>query len=258
MSSKHAVVVTGSAGGLGAAAAERFAVAGYRVFGLDRAASGATTKAGVHHLDVDVCSDTDVRDAFAEISAEAEVVGLVHCAGIAAFGPNNPGHLLSPETGDLLDNLATIERTLRTNLLGSFTVVRHAAAAMARRAPAEDSGRGFVVLTSSGAALDGKAGQSAYSASKSGVIGMTLPLARELGRFGIRVVTIAPGLFDTAILDETPQLPRHVPFPARMGEPHEFAALAHHIAENTYINGEVIRIDGGSRGGFESPTPFIK
>lgn len=169
----------------------------------------------------------------------------------------NPGHLISPESGELLDNLATIERTLRTNLLGSFIVVRHAAAAMARRPPAEDGARGFIVLTSSGAAIDGKAGQSAYSASKSGVIGMTLPLARELGRFGIRVVTIAPGLFDTPILDETPPLPRHVPFPPRMGEPDEFAALAHHIAENRYINGEVIRIDGGIRGGFESPSPFV-
>ncbi|MGH3353779.1 MAG: SDR family NAD(P)-dependent oxidoreductase [Nocardioides sp.] len=258
MSSEHAVVVTGSTGGLGAAAVERFAAAGYRVFGLDRAASAAVARPGVQQLDVDVCSDADVRDAFAEISAGVEVVGLVHCAGIAAFGPKNPGHLISPESGDLIDNLTTIERTLRTNLLGSFTVVRHAAAAMAQRTPDEDGARGFVVLTSSGAALDGKAGQSAYSASKSGVIGMTLPLARELGRFGIRVVTIAPGLFDTPILDDTPPLPRHVPFPARMGEPHEFAALAHHIAENSYINGEVIRIDGGIRGGFESPIPFIK
>ena len=256
MSSTHAVVVTGSASGLGSAAAERFATAGYRVYGLDR--TTAASKPGIHPIDVDVCSDTDVRDAFAEITAHAEVVGLVHCAGIAAFGPKNPGHLISPESGELLDNLATIERTLRTNLLGSFTVVRHAAAAMARRTPSGDGTRGFIVLTSSGAAIDGKAGQSAYSASKSGVIGMTLPLARELGSFGIRVVTIAPGLFDTPILDETPPLTRHVPFPARMGEPREFAALAHHIAENTYLNGEVIRIDGGIRGGFESPTPFVQ
>lgn len=258
MSSKQAVVVTGSAGGLGSATVERFASAGYTVYGLDRTTAAAAPRQDVHQIDVDVCSDSDVGDAFAEISTHAEVVGLVHCAGIAAFGPKNPGHLISPESGELLDNLATIERTLRTNLLGSFTVVRHAAAAMAQRPPGGDGARGFIVLTSSGAAIDGKAGQSAYSASKSGVIGMTLPLARELGNFGIRVVTIAPGLFDTPILDETPPLPRHVPFPPRMGEPREFAALAHHIAENSYINGEVIRIDGGIRGGFESPTPFIQ
>lgn len=260
MSSERAIVVTGAASGLGAATTRRFAYEGFAVYGLDRSSAPASpgSHPGVQHLAVDVCSDTEVQDVFAEIANEAEVAGLVHCAGIAEFGPTNPGHLISPTNGDSLDNLDTIERTLRTNLLGTFTVVRHAAAAMATQPPASDGSRGFIVLTSSGAAIDGKAGQSAYSASKAGVIGMTLPLARELGHFGIRVVTIAPGLFDTPILDETPPLPRHVPFPPRMGQPHEFAALAHHVAENSYLNGEVIRLDGAIRGGFESTTPFIR
>lgn len=257
--SNHAVVVTGSSGGLGAATVDRFLAAGHTVYALDRAAtSGTGTQANLYRVAVDVTSETAVRRAFEEISGTSEVAGLVHCAGIADFGPANPGHLVSPRTGEVLDNLATIERTLSTNLLGTFVVVRQAAAAMARRSPAEDGGRGFIVLTSSGAAFDGKAGQSAYSASKSGVVGMTLPLARELSPFGIRVVTIAPGLFDTPILERTPPLTRHVPHPPRMGDPSEFASLAHHIAENSYLNGEVIRIDGGIRGGFESTSPFVR
>ena len=258
MPSNEAVVVTGSAGGLGAATVARFDAAGYTVYGLDHSTAALESEGNVHQIDVDVCSDTAVGEVFAEIAAHASVAGLVHCAGIADFGPSNPGHLISPETGEPLDNLETIERTLRTNLLGSFTMVRHAGGAIARRTPVGDGSRGFIVLTSSGAAFDGKAGQSAYSASKSGVAGMTLPLARELSRFGIRVVTIAPGLFDTPILDKTPPLPRHVPFPPRMGDPCEFATLAHHVAENSYLNAEVIRIDGGIRGGFESTAPFVR
>lgn len=258
MPSNGAVVVTGASGGLGAACVERFLSAGYTVYGLDRAGASARPQANLRQIDTDVTSETAVRRAFEEISAACDVVGLVHCAGIADFGPANPGHLVSPQTGEVLDNLATIERTLSTNLLGTFLVVRQAAAAMARRSPSQDGGRGFIVLTSSGAAFDGKSGQSAYSASKSGIVGMTLPLARELSRFGIRVVTIAPGLFDTPILERTPPLTRHVPYPPRVGDPNEFAALAHHIAENPYINGEVIRIDGGIRGGFESASPFVR
>lgn len=258
MHSNDAVVVTGSAGGLGAATVERFLSAGYRVYGLDRNAAHPPSSAAFSELEVDIGSDDEVGEAFREMAARSDICGVVHCAGIADFGPSNPGHLISPETGELLNNLSTIERTMRTNLLGSFTVVRHASAAIAQRPPEDDRSRGFIVLTSSGAALDGKAGQSAYSASKSGVIGMTLPLARELSVFGIRVATIAPGLFDTPILQDTPRLTRHVPFPPRAGDPGEFASLAHHIAENSYINGEVIRLDGGIRGGFDSTTPFVR
>jgi NAD(P)-dependent dehydrogenase (short-subunit alcohol dehydrogenase family) len=219
-------------------------------------ASGSADSTSLH---VDVLDDESVRSAVARVTEEHELAGLVHCAGIADFGPDNPGHLVSPSTGEVLENLETIHRTLRINLEGTFSVVRHVAAAMATqlRGTDDDAGR-FIILTSSGAALEGKAGQSAYSASKSGVIGMTLPLARELSPFGIRVVTIAPGLFDTPILAATPRLPRHVPFPNRMGDPREFAKLALHISANAYINADVIRIDGGIRGGFESTTPFVR
>lgn len=272
MTHNRAVVVTGSSGGLGAATVERFRDAGYTVYGFDRGATasddGSTPSSGgapsgtergrYVPLHVDVSDDDSVRSGVAEIPDDAPLVGLIHCAGIADFGPENPGHLISPASGELLENLSTIQRTLRTNLEGTFTVVRHVASLMATGPVAPDGGRGFIILTSSGAALEGKAGQSAYSASKSGVIGMTLPLARELSPFGIRVVTIAPGLFDTPILASTPRLPRHVPFPNRMGDPLEFAALAQHISENPYINADVIRIDGGIRGGFESATPFVR
>lgn len=263
MTRSEAIIVTGSTGGLGAATVERFRTAGYTVYGFDRGEPDGGSPAGPGEqnpfipLQVDVSDDDNVRTAVERVADEAAVVGLVHCAGIAEFGPDRPGHLISPSTGAVLDNLATIQRTLRVNLEGTFTVVRHVASAMASQAE-KGEGRGFIVLTSSGAALEGKAGQTAYSASKSGVIGMTLPLARELSPFGIRVVTIAPGLFDTPILAHTPRLERHVPFPNRMGEPREFAALAQHISENPYINAEVIRIDGGIRGGFESATPFVR
>lgn len=258
MTHNRAVVVTGSSGGLGAATARRFRDAGYTVFGFDRADSGPETP-GIIPVRVDVLDDESVRTAVARATMEHDVAGLVHCAGIAEFGPDSPGHLISPSTGDVLDNLEVIRRTLRINLEGTFSVVRHVAAAIAGGPPAAPEEAGpFIILTSSGAALEGKAGQSAYSASKSGVIGMTLPLARELSPFGIRVVTIAPGLFDTPILARTPRLPRHVPHPSRMGDPREFAELAHHVSQNAYINADVIRIDGGIRGGFESATPFVR
>lgn len=257
MPNKLTVVVTGSSGGLGAATTKRFVRSGYRVVGLDTHPTGSLPNE-VEQRSIDVCSDRSVRDAFDGISREGAIIGLVHCAGIANFGPQNPGELLAFPSAEPHDNLAATERTLRTNVLGTFTVVRHAASAIARNGLSIDQGRGFIVLTSSGAAIDGKAGQSAYSASKAAVAGMTLPLSRELSAFGIRVVTIAPGLFDTPILDSTPRVPRHVPFPPRAGDPDEFAALADHIAQNAYLNAEVIRLDGGIRGGFESSTPFVR
>ncbi|GAA2093259.1 MULTISPECIES: SDR family NAD(P)-dependent oxidoreductase [Brevibacterium] len=260
MEHSRAVVVTGTGSGLGAAAARAFLDAGFAVHGFDRTEQQPSAERGEPFFParVDVTDDAAVARAVAEAAASHEVVGLVHCAGIAEFGPAQPGHLLDPESGRPADNLGAVERTLRVNLLGSFVMVRHAAAAMAAREVPAGEERGFIVLTSSGAATDGKAGQSAYSASKAGIIGMTLPLAREMGAFGIRVASIAPGLFDTPILDGTPKLTRHVPFPARVGRPEEFAALALHIAQNPYINAEVIRIDGGIRGEFTSRTPFVR
>lgn len=258
--SAPSIVVTGSASGLGAATALAFAEAGRTVHGFDRAGAHPAEPAhpGIRPHDVDVTDDAGVRAAFDAAAAGGPVAAVVHCAGIAAFGPTNPGNLVSAETGETLDNLETIERTLRVNLLGSLVVARHAARTMAARGRAPQEENGVLILTSSGAALEGKTGQSAYSASKAGVIGMTLPLAREFSPLGIRVVTIAPGLFETPIIADTPRLERHVPFPQRVGRPEEFASLARHIVENPYLNGEVIRIDGGTRGDFRSAAPFVR
>ena len=261
MSTANAVIVTGSSGGLGLATAQQFLDAGYSVFGFDYGPPAKLEENGETTFvpfTVDVSDDESVRKAVTSGAKLAPIVGLIHCAGIADFGPNNPGYLVAPESGRVIDNLETIERTMRVNLTGTFIVLRHVVAAMTERNVPSDEERGFVILTSSGAALEGKPGQSAYSASKAGVIGMTLPLARELSPWAIRVATIAPGLFDTPILAKTPPLVRHVPFPNRMGRPSEYAALALHIAANSYINAEVIRLDGGTRSTFESASPFVR
>lgn len=258
---RRAVIVTGASSGLGAATATAFAEAGFHVHGLDRSAPArdqSSDAATITVHEADVTDDAGVARIFDEVAAEHRISAVVHCAGIAAFGPTNPGHLISPESGELHQNLETIERTLRVNLLGTFVIARHAARVMAAQDLKEEGENGVLILTSSGAALEGKAGQSAYSASKAGVIGLTLPLARELSPWGIRVVTIAPGLFETPIIADTPRLERHVPYPQRVGRPEEFAALALHITENKYINADVIRIDGGTRGEFRATTPFIR
>lgn len=261
---RTAVVVTGGSSGLGAATAVRFAASGHTVHVFDMHAESA----GVHRPEgggrivfhqVDVRDDEHVRDAFETIEqAGEELRGIIHCAGIAAFGPNNPGQLVDADNHVPLDNLGIVENVLNTNVLGTFSVVRHGASMLARNGRQPDEENGFIILTSSGAAIDGKAGQSAYSASKAAIIGMTVPLAREFSALGVRVVTIAPGLFDTPILDDTPKIERHVPYPGRVGDPDEFARLALHIAENRYINADVIRIDGGIRGEFRSASPFIR
>ncbi|MCD1286078.1 SDR family NAD(P)-dependent oxidoreductase [Brevibacterium sp. GP-SGM9] len=261
MSSANAVVVTGSSGGLGFATAQRFLKDGYTVFGFDFGTPARLKGSGNAEFvpfRVDVSNNESVREAVTAAAKHAPIAGLIHCAGIAEFGPDNPGHLVAPTSGQVIDNLDTIERTLRVNLGGTFIVLRHVIAAMTARDTPANEERGFIILTSSGAAFEGKPGQSAYSASKAGVIGMTLPLARELSPWAIRIATIAPGLFDTPILAETPRLPRHIPFPNRMGHPNEYAALAHHIAQNSYINAEVIRLDGGIRSAFESASPFVR
>jgi NAD(P)-dependent dehydrogenase (short-subunit alcohol dehydrogenase family) len=207
---------------------------------------------------VDVRDDESVRDAFKAVEqAGEELRGVVHCAGIAGFGPQNPGQLVDAQRHVPLDNLGSIENVLNINVLGTFSVVRHGATLLSRNGRHPEEENGFIIMTSSGAGIDGKAGQSAYSASKAAIIGMTLPLAREFSALGVRVVTIAPGLFDTPILDDTPKIERHVPS-GRVGDPDEFARLALHISENRYINADVIRIDGGSRGAFRSPVPFVR
>ncbi len=220
-------VVTGGASGLGAAAAEMLREAGAEVRVLDRA------------MGQDVLRDGDV-----ELAILGGVDVVVNCAGVAT------AQRTVGREGPLA--LEDFERVIRVNLLGTFNVIRLAAAAMMENAPGEDGERGVIVNTASIAAFDGQIGQAAYAASKAAVAGMTLPLAREFARAGIRVVTIAPGLMDTPMLDALPAAVREetgkmVPFPSRLGMPAEFAALVRHVVENVYLNGETIRLDGGVR-----------
>jgi NAD(P)-dependent dehydrogenase (short-subunit alcohol dehydrogenase family) len=168
----------------------------------------------------------------------------INCAGIGiaerVLGKNGP------------HSLASFSKVIQVNLIGTFNIIRLAAAAMSINEADEGGERGVIINTASVAAFDGQIGQAAYSASKGGVVGMTLPIARELAHYGIRVMTIAPGLFDTPLLGGLPEAARislgqQVPFPSRLGRPDEYAALARHIIENQMLNGEVIRLDGGIR-----------
>jgi NAD(P)-dependent dehydrogenase (short-subunit alcohol dehydrogenase family) len=170
--------------------------------------------------------------------------GLVNCAGIA------PGEKVLGREGP--HALASFTRAIGINLIGTFNMIRLAAEAIAKQEPDAGGGRGVIINTASIAAYDGQIGQAAYAASKGGVVSMTLPIARELARHGIRVVTIAPGIFETPMMAGLPQdvqdsLGASVPFPSRLGRPQEFAALAQHIIENDMLNGEVIRLDGALR-----------
>jgi NAD(P)-dependent dehydrogenase (short-subunit alcohol dehydrogenase family) len=241
-------IVAGGASGLGAATARALAERGARVAIADLNEDGA--RALADELG-GVAFKTDVTD---EAQVEAAVAGAVEafggirfaasCAGIGwaerVVGRNGPA------------NLQPFETVIRVNLIGTFNVLRFAAAAMSANEPGEDGERGAVVMTASIAAYDGQIGQTAYSASKGGVVGLTLPAARDLARQGIRVCTIAPGTFDTPLLAALPEpareeLGKQVPFPSRLGRPEEFAALACHIAENRMLNGETIRLDGALR-----------
>lgn len=244
-----AAVVTGGASGLGGATAAMLAKAGARVAILDRdaergAAHAARIGAGFHA--VDVTSEADV-DAALDAAATRDGVARI-CVNCAGIGP--PAKAVDREGRPL--PLSDFARVIEINLLGSFNVLsRFAARAMA--ADTLPSGeRGVIVNTASVAAFDGQIGQSAYAASKGGVVGMTLPLAREFARAGIRVMAIAPGLFLTPLLESLPEeaqdsLGRQVPFPNRLGDPAEFAALVRSIVENPMLNGEVIRLDGAIR-----------
>ncbi|MEM9515579.1 MAG: SDR family NAD(P)-dependent oxidoreductase [Actinomycetota bacterium] len=228
----HGVLVTGAASGLGAATAADFAEQGADVTGLDRA--------GTPPVDV-----TDAEAVQTVIGGVDDLRVLVCCAGTGGAGG------LTVRRGQPHD-LAAFEQTVRINLVGTFNCVRLAAAAMADLDALDGGERGVIVMTASIAATDGVTGGVAYSASKSGVAGMTLPLARDLGHLGIRVVTIAPGPMDTPMAAGLPrayfdQLIADTPFPPRLGAPAEFARLARHIVENPMLNGDVIRIDGGLR-----------
>jgi NAD(P)-dependent dehydrogenase (short-subunit alcohol dehydrogenase family) len=243
-------LVAGGASGLGAATARLLSERGARVAIVDLDGDRANALAQELGGDAvafkaDVTSEADVEAA---VSAAVEAFGglrfAASCAGIGwaerVVTRNGPAQLQPFET------------VIRVNLIGTFNVLRHCAAAISAGEPDEDGERGAVVMTASVAAFDGQIGQAAYSASKGGVVGLTLPAARDLARQGIRVCTIAPGIFDTPLLGALPEenrkaLGESVPFPPRLGRPEEYAQLACHIAENGMLNGETIRLDGALR-----------
>lgn len=243
-------LITGAGSGLGAAVAQMVVSGGGRAVLLDvnaeaGAASAAELGDAARFQRTDVTSEAEgkaalaaARDAFGRVDA------LVNCAGIA------PGEKILGREGP--HALESFERAIRVNLIGTFNMMRLAAAAMAGNPAGEDGERGVIVNTASIAAFDGQIGQAAYAASKGGVAALTLPAARELARSGIRVVTIAPGIFRTPMMAGLPEevqasLGASVPFPARLGLPAEYAALVRHICENRMLNGEVIRLDGALR-----------
>jgi 3-hydroxyacyl-CoA dehydrogenase / 3-hydroxy-2-methylbutyryl-CoA dehydrogenase len=243
-------VITGGASGLGRATATRLAAAGARVALLDRPASAGADVAkslgpAAVFTPADVTSADDVAGALDLAVAACEGLNvLVNCAGIGTamktFGKAGPA------------KLEEFTRVIQVNLIGTFNCIRLAAGHMARNTPTGDGERGVVINTASVAAFDGQIGQAAYSASKGGIVGLTLPVARDLAELGIRVVTIAPGIFETPLLGTLPDpvrvsLANQVPFPKRLGRPEEYAALAEQIITNVMLNGETIRLDGAIR-----------
>jgi NAD(P)-dependent dehydrogenase (short-subunit alcohol dehydrogenase family) len=243
-------IVTGGASGLGGATARMVVDAGGNavIADLKEAEGQALAKelgARAKFVRTDVTDEASAKGAVAAaIAAFGAVHGLVNCAGIVY------GEKIVGKEGP--HSLAGFVRTININLIGTFNVLRLAAEAMAKNTPNAEGERGVIVNTASVAAFDGQIGQAAYSASKAGVAGMTLPMARELARSGIRVMTIAPGLFQTPMAEQIPPeiaeaLAKMVPFPPRLGRPPEFAALVRSIVENVMLNGEVIRLDGAIR-----------
>lgn len=235
-------IVTGGASGLGLATTRTLVAAGAHVVVLDLNAP-AEPVAGTTFLTADVTSEADVAAAVAVATELGTLRILVNCAGIA------PANRVVGRDGPLA--LELFERAIRINLIGTFNVLRLAAAAMQQNDPI-DGDRGVIVNTASVAAFDGQIGQAAYSASKGAIAAMTLPIAREFAAHLIRVMTIAPGIFETpmmaAMSEETKlSLGIQVPHPARLGRPDEYAALVRHIVENPYLNGETIRLDGAIR-----------
>ncbi len=244
-------VVTGGVSGLGFAVAQRFVAEGGRVALLDvnaDKAGAAVAELGEENarfFRVDVTSESDVGSVLAQARQWMDGLNVaVNCAGILGAG-----RVLGREAPMPLENFS---RTIMVNLVGSFNVAKAAADLMQQEEPNEDGERGVIINTASVAAFEGQIGQAAYSASKGGVVGMTLPMAREFTRIGVRVMTIAPGIFHTPMVDTMPPavqqaLGASIPFPKRLGQPDEFAALAAHIVENAYFNGGVIRLDGAVR-----------
>ena len=243
-------VITGGASGLGRATAERLSAGGARVALLDLPRSpGADVARAIGDAALFTPADvTSADEVTAALEAAAARFGgihiLINCAGIGtaekAYGKRGPG------------DLAAFTRVININLIGHFNCIRLTAAHMAKNQPNEEGERGVIVNTASVAAFDGQIGQAAYSASKGGIVGMTLPIARDLAEIGVRVCTIAPGIFETPLLGTLPEparasLAKQVPFPPRLGRPAEYAALAAHIIENSMLNAETIRLDGAIR-----------
>lgn len=244
-------LITGGGSGLGAATAKLLVSAGAKVVLADvNADAGAAQaaelgEANARFIRTDVCSEVDGKAAVKlALDTFGALHGLANCAGVA------PAEKVIGRNG--VHGLDSFTRTININLIGTFNMLRLAAEAMAQNQPDAGGERGIIINTASVAAFDGQIGQAAYSASKSAVVGMTLPIARELARSGIRVMTIAPGIFETPMMAAMPQevrdsLGASVPFPPRLGRPDEYAALARHIIENSMLNGEVIRLDGAIR-----------
>ena len=246
------ILITGGGSGLGAATAQLLASqtpANVIIADVDEQGGRAIAAAlgdHVRFIRTDVVEPEQVQAAVDLALREfGELHGLVNCAGIGAAGVvvNRDG---------VPHDLAAFARVVSVNLTGTFNCIRLAAAAMVKNSATGDGERGVIVNTASVAAFDGQIGQAAYSASKGGIVGMTLPIARDLARYGIRVVSIAPGAMDTPLLHGLPEkavqaLAEQIPFPPRLGRPSEYAALVRHIFENPYLNGEVIRLDGAVR-----------
>ncbi len=244
------VLVSGGASGLGAACVRLLTQAGAKatILDLNGEAGAALVKevgTAARYVQANVTQEEDIQVAIKEAVDQFGALHIaINCAGIGTaektLGKRGPA------------SLEAFTRVISINLIGTFNVIRLAAAAMAENAPNEEGERGVIINTASVAAFDGQIGQAAYSASKGGIVGMTLPIARDLASYGIRVMTIAPGIFDTPLLGGLPEAARislgqQVPFPSRLGRPDEYAALAKHIIENAMLNGEVIRLDGGIR-----------
>ncbi len=240
-------IVTGAASGLGEGTARMLAAHGGKVVVADMQAERGQKVAdeidGVF-VKCDVSQETDGQAVVDTATSHGKLMGLVNCAGIATAARTVGKDGAHP--------LAVFTKTVMVNLVGSFNMIRLAATAMCKNAPEATGERGVLISTASVAAYDGQIGQAAYSASKGGVVGMTLPIARDLARNGIRVMTIAPGIFGTPMLFGMPKevqdaLAASVPFPSRLGTPDDYAKLVRHIVENDMLNGEVIRLDGAIR-----------
>lgn len=243
-------VVTGGASGLGGAVAQRFVEQGARVVILDRDEDKGTEHAdtlgdNARFAQADVTSEDEIQTALDHVVSEFGGLNtVVNCAGVGLAIRTTSSRGAHP--------LELFETVIRINLIGTFNVIRLAATMMSGNDPNDEGERGVIINTASIAAFDGQIGQAAYSASKGGIVGMTLPIARDLARNGIRVCTIAPGIFDTPLLGSLPEdvrtsLGQQVPFPPRLGLPAEYAQLAQQIVENVMLNGETIRLDGALR-----------